>query len=142
MARKIDPHQLERAIVNLALNARDAMPDGGALTIETANAHLDDAYAKANAGCDARPIFVIAITDTGAELRPTLSSEAFEPFFTTKPAGQGTGLGLSQVYGFVKQSGGHVRIYSEAGRGTTVQLYLPRHAGPLARDFWNGYRGL
>src|SRR6478672_3783128 len=128
----IDPHQLERAIVNLALNSRDAMPDGGRLTIETATAHLDDAYAKANADVTPGQYTSIAITDTGAGIAPDIVGKIFEPFFTTKPAGHGTGLGLSQVFGFVKQSGGHVRVYSEAGRGTTVRLYLPRHAGPLA----------
>jgi CheY-like chemotaxis protein len=128
----IDAHQLERAIVNLALNSRDAMPEGGRLTIETANAHLDDAYAKVHAEVTPGQYTSIAITDTGSGIAPDIVGKIFEPFFTTKPAGHGTGLGLSQVFGFVKQSGGHVKVYSEAAKGTTVRLYLPRYIGPLA----------
>jgi len=128
----IDAHQLERAIVNLALNSRDAMPDGGRVTIETANAYLDDAYAKVHAEVTPGQYTSIAITDTGAGIAPDIVSKIFEPFFTTKPAGHGTGLGLSQVFGFVKQSGGHVNVYSEPGQGTTVRIYLPRYVGPLA----------
>jgi signal transduction histidine kinase/ActR/RegA family two-component response regulator len=128
----IDAHQLERAIVNLALNSRDAMPEGGRLTIETANAHLDDAYAKVHAEVTPGQYTSIAITDTGVGIAPDIVGKIFEPFFTTKPAGHGTGLGLSQVFGFVKQSGGHVKVYSEAAKGTTVRLYLPRYIGPLA----------
>jgi signal transduction histidine kinase/ActR/RegA family two-component response regulator len=128
----IDAHQLERAIVNLALNSRDAMPEGGRLTIETANAHLDEAYAKIHAEVTPGQYTSIAITDTGSGIAPDIVGKIFEPFFTTKPAGHGTGLGLSQVFGFVKQSGGHVKVYSEAGKGTTVRLYLPRYIGPLA----------
>jgi signal transduction histidine kinase/CheY-like chemotaxis protein len=128
----IDAHQLERAIVNLALNARDAMPNGGRLTIETANAHLDEAYAKANAEVAPGQYTSVAITDTGAGIAPEIVSKIFEPFFTTKPVGHGTGLGLSQVFGFVKQSGGHVKVYSEPKKGTTVRLYLPRYLGALA----------
>jgi signal transduction histidine kinase/CheY-like chemotaxis protein len=127
----IDAHQLERAIVNLALNSRDAMPEGGRLTIETANAHLDEAYAKVHAEVTPGQYTSIAITDTGAGIAPDIVGKIFEPFFTTKPAGHGTGLGLSQVFGFVKQSGGHVKVYSEAAKGTTVRLYLPRYIGPL-----------
>jgi signal transduction histidine kinase/CheY-like chemotaxis protein len=128
----IDAHQLERAIVNLALNSRDAMPEGGRLTIETANAHLDDAYAKTHVEVVPGQYVSVAITDTGSGIAPDILGKIFEPFFTTKPAGHGTGLGLSQVFGFVKQSGGHVKVYSEAGKGTTVRLYLPRYVGPLA----------
>jgi signal transduction histidine kinase/CheY-like chemotaxis protein len=128
----IDAHQLERAIVNLALNSRDAMPEGGRLTIETANAHLDDAYAKTHVEVVPGQYVSVAITDTGSGIAPDILGKIFEPFFTTKPAGPGTGLGLSQVFGFVKQSGGHVKVYSEAGKGTTVRLYLPRYIGPLA----------
>ena len=125
----VDPSQLENALLNLCINARDAMPKGGRITIETANKWLDDRAARER---DLEPgqYLSLCVTDTGTGMTPDVIAKAFEPFFTTKPIGQGTGLGLSMIYGFVRQSGGQVRIYSEVGDGTTMCLYLPRHYGP------------
>ena len=133
----VDPNQLENAIVNLAVNARDAMADGGRLTIETANAHLDETYTE-TAGEEVTPgqYVMVAVSDTGSGMSREVMSRAFEPFFTTKPMGVGTGLGLSQVYGFVKQSGGHIRIYSETGVGTTIKMYFPRLTGKTDLPEW------
>lgn len=122
----VDPGQLENAILNLAINARDAMEGNGKLTIEVGNAYLDDTYAYSHPEVEPGQYVMIAVTDTGSGMTPDVMNKAYEPFFSTKPEGKGSGLGLSMVYGFVKQSGGHIKLYSEQGHGTTVKLYLPR----------------
>ncbi|MGE7415738.1 ATP-binding protein [Methylobacterium tarhaniae] len=127
-----DANQLESAILNLAINARDAMPEGGRLTIESRNVELDAVFAAAHGDVAPGAYIRLAVTDTGTGMPPEVVRRAFDPFFTTKPIGQGTGLGLSMIYGFARQSDGHAVISSEVGRGTTVALYLPRHDGPLA----------
>jgi PAS domain S-box-containing protein len=124
-----DPNHLESALVNLAINARDSMPNGGKLTLESANVYADEEYHRRTLELPVGQYVCISVTDTGTGMSPDVVHRAFEPFFTTKDLGQGTGLGLSQVYGFIKQSGGHVKIYSEVGQGTTVKIYLPRLVG-------------
>jgi nitrogen-specific signal transduction histidine kinase/CheY-like chemotaxis protein len=128
-AALVDPNQLTTAILNLALNARDAMPKGGRLVLETGNALLDEDYTSMNSDVLPGEYVMIAVSDTGTGIPAALLDKVFDPFFTTKEVGKGTGLGLSMVFGFVKQSGGHIKIYSEEGHGTTVRIYLPRSTG-------------
>jgi len=129
-----DANQFESALLNMAINARDAMPDGGKLTIETNNTHLDALYVRGFDGLEAGEYVVVCVSDTGQGMDQSVVERAFEPFFTTKPLGQGTGLGLSMIYGFAKQVGGHVRIYSEKDHGTTIKLYMRRHVGELPAE--------
>lgn len=124
---KVDAAELQNAILNLAVNARDAMPDGGRLTISTGNRHIDAAEASETVDLQAGDYVVVSVSDTGAGMTPDVAARAFDPFYTTKPVGKGTGLGLSQVHGFVRQSGGYVRIDSAPGKGAKIELYLPRH---------------
>ncbi|MCP3382830.1 MULTISPECIES: CHASE3 domain-containing protein [unclassified Bradyrhizobium] len=129
MTSHIDPSRLTNAVLNMAINARDAMPNGGKLLLETHRVVLDEAYAQANADVRPGPYVMLAVSDTGTGMPQSVQDMAFEPFFTTKEVGKGSGLGLSMVYGFVKQSGGHIKIYSEQGHGTTIKLYLPPGEG-------------
>ena len=128
----VDPNQLATAILNLALNARDAMPDGGKLILETGIVVLDENYAEhATATSGPAATCMIAVSDTGTGIPAAILDKVFDPFFTSKGPGKGTGLGLSMVYGFVKQSAGHIKIYSEEGHGTTIKMYLPPATGAL-----------
>jgi signal transduction histidine kinase len=129
-----DPNQLESALLNLVINARDAMPDGGKLVVKTSNQHLDIGFTQTQGNLQPGDYVVLSVTDTGCGMPQSTINRAFDPFFTTKPIGQGTGLGLSMIYGFSKQSRGHVAIHSEVGEGTTVSLFLPRFGGDVPQD--------
>jgi len=140
---EVDPSQMEAAVLNLVVNAKDAMAGKGKLTIETGNTFIDGSYSQQNAAVPVGDYVQISVSDTGCGMSRDVQEQAFDPFFTTKQPGQGTGLGLSQVYGFVRQSGGHIKITSEVGEGTTVRIYLPRaHAAVAAVEETEGSRAV
>jgi CheY-like chemotaxis protein len=126
----VDPAQLETAIINLIVNSRDAMPEGGRIIVDLKNVEIDDSYVEINRDAKVGDYVMIAVSDTGSGMSPEIVARVFEPFFTTKEAGKGTGLGLPTIYGFMRQTGGHIKIYSEVGHGTVVRLYIPRADGP------------